>query len=132
MPKVLWYDLIERFPEANLVVAVLPDRSGEKAISNGQEAQQLLIRFLKKLRIQGEYAVTILRHEGRREVVCAFRDPVDAVQVAGAIGVSANYKQGAAIEYRILMRPSVEQRIWSVAGPPATHKVPRKPSYGRS
>ena len=130
MPKVTWNDLIESFPEAHLVVAVLPDRSGEESIANGQAAQQLLIRFLKKLPIQGNYAVTILRHDGRREIVCAFRDLADAEQAARAVGASSKHKHGAASEYRILLRPAVEQRIWSVAGPPTTHKLPRKPSYG--
>ena len=94
MPKLIWHDLIESFPEAHLVVAVLPDRSGEESIENGQATQQLLIRFLKKLPIQGDYAVTILRHDGRREIVCAFRDLADAEQVARAIGFRRTASRG--------------------------------------
>jgi hypothetical protein len=75
MLKANWTDLLSRFPEPHIVVASLPDSSEEESMSNAQSAQRLLVRVIRKLPITGEFAVTVCRQSGKREILCAFGDP---------------------------------------------------------
>ena len=61
MAKSGWCDLLARFPEPHIVVAALPDLTGEEGVSNAQSAQRLLVRLVRKLPTTGEFAVTVSR-----------------------------------------------------------------------
>jgi hypothetical protein len=49
MMKAPWDDLLARFPESHLLVAVFPDLSNKESIDNAQSAYRLLVRRIKKL-----------------------------------------------------------------------------------
>ena len=72
MTKAPWDDLLARFPEPYLLVAVLPDLSKKESIDNAQSAHRLLVRLIKNLPTQGEFAVMVSRQSGKREIMCAF------------------------------------------------------------
>ena len=84
MLKASWTDLLSRFPEPHIVVASLPDASEEESMSNAQSAQRLLVRVIRKLPITGEFAVTVCRQSGKREILCAFGGSSAAAVVAEA------------------------------------------------
>ena len=76
--KATWNDLLARFPEPHVLVAVLPNSSEKESIFNAQSAQRLMVRLIRKLPTHGEFAVTISRQSGQREILCAFADSSDA------------------------------------------------------
>src|SRR4030095_6396047 len=72
MLKATWNDLLARFPEPHVLVAVLPDSSEKESIFNAQSAQRLMVRLIRNLPTHGEFAVMVSRQSGQREILCAF------------------------------------------------------------
>jgi len=89
MTKAPWDDLLARFPEPYLLVAVLPDLSKKESIDNAQSAHRLLVRLIKNLPTQGEFAVMVSRQSGKREILCAFGNSSDAALVARLVELAA-------------------------------------------
>ena len=81
MLKATWNDLLARFPEPHVLVAVLPDSSETESIFNAQSAQRLMVRLIRNLPTHGEFAVMVSRQSGQREILCAFGDGSDAALV---------------------------------------------------
>ena len=82
MVKATWNDLLAHVPEPHFLIAVIPDSSEKETLFSAQSAHRLLVRLIQKLPTQGEFAVTVSRQSGRREIVCAFGDGSDAALVA--------------------------------------------------
>ena len=61
MLKATWNDLLARFPEPHVLVAVLPDSSEKESIFNAQSAQRLMVRLIRNLPTHGEFAVMVSR-----------------------------------------------------------------------
>ena len=132
MPKALWSDLLARSPGPHLLAAVLPDATKEQSLSNGQSAQRLMMRLLNKLRLRGDYAVTISRRNKQREILCAFTDADDVSNVARTIGASeAINREGSAGRYTFALDTATELKLVTLAGPPEAHRSPRTTPYQR-
>ena len=116
--KATWNDLLARFPEPHVLVAVLPDSSEKEIIFNAQSAQRLLVRLIKKLPTHGAFAVMISRQSGQREILCAFADSSDAAVVAKA--TSAYMSDGA--RYSFVLDEAAECNLLKIAGPPEPHR----------
>ena len=84
MAKAGWCDLLARLPDPHIVVAALPDPTEEESVFNALSAQRLLVRLIRKLPTTGEFAVTVSRQSGKREILCAFEESSDADIVAKA------------------------------------------------
>jgi hypothetical protein len=127
MPKTTWYELIAQCPWPHLVVASLPDET----LFSAREAQQLLMRLLKKLQPRGEYAVTISRRSGQQEIVCGFGDILDATLAARTTGAStAGQPQGTRMRHSFVLDESAARKLLTIAGPLEPHR-PRATSYDR-
>ena len=126
MLKATWNDLLARFPEPYLLVAVLPDSSEKESVDNAQPAQRLLVRLIRKLPTQGEFAVMVSRQSGQREILCAFGDGSDAALVAKAAAASRSDRE----RYSLVLDESAERKLLKIAGPPEAHR-PRATSYDR-
>jgi len=94
MVKATWNDLLARFPEPHVLVAVLPDSSEKESIVNAQSARQLLVRLIRKPPVHGEFAVMVFRQSGQREIHCAFGDSSDAALIAKAANASKSDRAG--------------------------------------
>ena len=103
--KATWNDLLARFPEPHVLVAVLPDSSEKESIFNAQSAQRLMVRLIKNLPTHGEFAVMVSRQSGQREILCAFGDGSDAALVAKAAGASMSDR----VRYAFMLDESAEQ-----------------------
>jgi hypothetical protein len=112
--KASWNDLMARFPEPHVLVAVLPGSSEKESIVNAQSAQRLLVRLIRKLPTHGEFAVTVSRQSGQREILCAFGDSSDAALVAK----STNASKSDRLRYSFMLDGSAELKILKIAGPP--------------
>jgi len=123
---VTWNDLMARFPEPHLLVAVLPDASEAESIFNAQSAHRLMVRLIRKLPAHGEFAVTVSRQSGQREILCAFGASSDAALVAKA--ASASMSDHA--RYSFVLDGSAERKLLKIAGPPEPHR-PRATSSDR-
>jgi hypothetical protein len=126
MLKATWNDLLARFPEPYLLVAVLPDSSEKESVDNAQPAQRLLVRLIRKLPTQGEFAVMVSRQSGQREILCAFGDGSDAALVAKAAAASRSDRE----RYSLVLDESAERKLLKIAGPPEPHR-PRAKAYDR-
>ena len=126
MVKAPWDDLLARYPEPHVLVAVLPNSSEEETIFGAQSAQRLMVRLIRKLPAHGEFAVTISRQNGQREILCAFGDGSDAALVAKA----ANASQADRARYSFMLDDSAERNLLKIAGPPEPHR-PRATPYDR-
>ena len=126
MLKATWNDLLARFPEPHVLVAVLPDSSEKERIFNAQPAQRLLVRLIRKLPTQGEFAVMVSRQSGQREILCAFGDGSDAALVAKAAAASRSDRE----RYSLVLDESAERKLLKIAGPPEPHR-PRATAYDR-
>ena len=126
MVKATWNDLLARSPEPHLLVAVLPDASEEESIFNAQSAQRLMVRLIRKLPVHGEFAVTVSRQSGQREILCAFADSSDAALVAKVASASMSDR----VRYSFVLDESAERKILKIAGPPEPHRA-RATSYDR-
>ena len=124
--KAAWTDLLARFPEPHLLVAVLPDSSEKESLVNAQSAHRLLVRLIQKLPTQGEFAVTVSRQSGQREIVCAFGDGSDAALVAKV--TNAGMADGA--RHSFVLDGSAERKLTKIAGPPEP-RGPRATSSDR-
>ena len=116
--KASWNDLMARFPEPHVLVAVLPGSSEKESIVNAQSAQRLLVRLIRKLPTHGEFAVTVSRQSEQREILCAFGDGSDAALVAKA----ANASKSDRLRYSFMLDGSAELKILKIAGPPEKHR----------
>jgi hypothetical protein len=126
MTKAPWVDLLARFPEPHVLTVVLPDSSEKESIVNAQSAQRLLLRLIRKLPIQGDFAVMVSRQSGQREILCAFGDSSDAALVAKA----ASGSKSDLVRYSFMLDGSAERRLLKIAGPPEPHR-PRATAYDR-
>jgi hypothetical protein len=126
MMKAAWNDLLARFPEPYLLVAVLPGSSERESIDNAQSAQRLLVRLIRNLPTHGEFAVMVSRQSGQREILCAFGDGSDAALVAKAAGASMSDR----VRYSFMLDSSAERKLLKIAGPPEPHR-PRATAYDR-
>jgi hypothetical protein len=126
MVKAVWNDLLARFPEPHLLVAVLPDSSEKENIFSAQSAKRLIVRLIKKLLAHGEFAVTVSRQSGQREILCAFGDSSDAAVVAKAASASMSDRA----RYSFVLDGSAERKLLKIAGPPEPHR-PRVKAFDR-
>jgi hypothetical protein len=126
MLKTTWNDLLARFPEPHVLVAVLPDASEKESIFNAQSAQRLMVRLIRNLPTHGEFAVMVSRQSGQREILCAFGDGSDAALVAKAAGASMSDR----VRYSFMLDSSAERKLLKIAGPPEPHR-PRATAYDR-
>jgi hypothetical protein len=85
-------------------VASLPDDSTEQQVTSAHPLQMLVRRLLKMLPVTGRYALTISRSQGRREIMCAFENAVDALA-------------GWSSQHTFLLDEKAEERILKTAGP---------------
>jgi len=80
-------NFIRRYPDARLLVAVLPKQFGQPQI-----AASILREFIAMLPPAGEYAVGVFRHIATRhrpgavEIHCVFENESDAEKVAQIFG----------------------------------------------
>ena len=118
MVKATWNDLLARSPEPYLLVAVLPDSSEKESIVNAQSAQRLLVRLIRKLPTQGEFAVMVSRQSGQCEILCAFGDSSDAALIAKA----ANASKSDRARYSFVLDDAAERNLLKTAGPPEPHR----------
>jgi hypothetical protein len=118
MVKATWNDLLARFPEPHVLVAVLPGSSERESIVNAQSAQRLLLRLIRKLPTQGEFAVMVSRQSGQREILCAFGDSSDTALIAKA----ANASKSDRARYSFVLDESAERNLLKIAGPPEPHR----------
>lgn len=128
MTKTGWTDLLARCPEPHILLAALPDLSEEDSVSSAQSAQRLLVRLIKKLPTLGDFAVTVSRQSGKREILCAFGDSNDAEIVARAIK-AAKAPMSARARYSFVLDEEAERSLTKIAGPPEPHRRAR--SVGR-
>ena len=126
MLKATWNDLLARFPEPHVLVAVLPDSSEKESIFNAQSAQRLMVRLIRNLPTHGEFAVMVSRQSGQREILCAFGDGSDAALVAKAASASMSDRA----RYSFVLDESAERNLLKIAGPPEPHR-PRATAYDR-
>ena len=124
MPKTTWSELLARFPTPHLVVALLPG----KVHLSAHPAQQLLVRLLKKLPTQGDYAVTISRRNGQQEILCGFSASSDAALLARA--TDAATAMDAAGVHSFVLDGSAAKKLLTIAGPPEKRR-PRATAYDR-
>jgi hypothetical protein len=96
------------------LIAALPDSSEKGSIDNAQSAQRLLVRLIRNLPTQGEFAVTVSRQSGKREILCAFGDSSDAALVAKAACASMSDRA----RYSFVLDGSAERKLLKIAGPP--------------
>jgi len=121
MTKTGWTDLLARFPEPHILLAVLPDLSEEESVSNAQSAQRLLVRLIRKLPLLGEFAVTVSRQSGKREILCAFGDSVDAEMVAHAVK-AVKAPMSARARYSFVLDRKAERKLTKMAGTPEPYR----------
>lgn len=124
MAKTTWGDLLARFPNAPLVIAVLPDSSEGKTLSDAHPAQRLLVRLIRKVSPQADFAVTVSRQNSQREVQCAFEDGSDARLFANITNASV-FGRG---RYSFALDELAEERLAQIAGPPQPHRKMRTTS----
>jgi hypothetical protein len=127
MAKAAWDDLLARFQQPHLLVAVLPGSTEKDMLFNAHSAQRLLVRLIRKLSTKADFAVTVSRQSGQTEILCAFGDSSDATLFANLTKASVS---GCA-RYSFLLDQSAERRLIKMAGPPEPHRRPRLTSYER-
>ena len=124
--KTFWNDFMARFPEPDVLVAVLPSSSEKESIVSALSAQRLLVRLIRKLPPHGEFAVMVSRQSGQREIMCAFGDSSDAALAAQATGASMLDRA----RYSFVLDGLAERKLLKVAGAPEPHR-PRATAYDR-
>jgi hypothetical protein len=127
MSKTTWSELLARFPTPYLVVASLPDEMH----ANAHPALQLLVRLLKKLPTQGDYAVIISRRNGQQEILCGFSASSDATLLARATEASAASQPVAAEAPSFVLDGSAAKKLLTIAGPPEKRRQPRATASDR-
>ena len=81
--EVSWSAFIDRCPAAHLIAGVLPEKEGGGA--KLRRRLDLLARLLKRLGLDGCYALVIDRSGIRPEIHCAFECEPDARRVGQAL-----------------------------------------------
>lgn len=83
MADMSWSAFVERYPAAHLIAGVLPEKEGGGA--KLRRRLDLLARLLKRLGLDGSYALVINRAGSRPEIHCAFECELDARRVGQAL-----------------------------------------------
>ena len=115
--KAVWNDLVARFPEFYSVVAQLPDTREDDVLLNAHSAQKLMVRLIRKLPTQGEFAIRVSRQSGQRQIICGFGDRSDAALVANVTKASSSGRTSC-----FVLDETAEQELFKIAGPGATHR----------
>ena len=85
MPRVPWHLFQRRQRDAHLVVGVGAQTDRATTGDELQEAQSVLTRFVKKQRLSGDYAATVVRDSGRPELYFAFEEEGAAQELAAVL-----------------------------------------------
>jgi hypothetical protein len=98
-----------------MLVASLPD--GDDLGADARALHMLVRRLLKKLSLQGRYAVAISRSGGRSEIRCAFELSADAERVVRAVdAVTVESEPGWASLHAFTLDASATARLLQMAG----------------
>jgi hypothetical protein len=89
MSRVPWHLFKDRQPCAHLVVGGLV-QTDEPVGDELTTAQSVLTRLASKHAPAGDYAATVVRNTGRREVYFAFDDDTEARKFAAAVQAEAS------------------------------------------
>ena len=124
MPRVQWSELVAPTSSLHLLVASLPDVSAKQQIASALTLQMLVRRLLKMLPLTGRYALTISRSQGRREIMCAFENALDADQAAKAVDATlVEPLSGWSSQHAFLLDEKAEERILRTAGPGSPRRL---------
>ena len=85
MSRVPWHLFQDRQHRAHLVVAVIALPDGPPGGDELAAAQSVLTRLVKKYKLTGDYAATVVRDTGRPEAYFAFEDEADAAKLAAIL-----------------------------------------------
>ena len=85
MSRVPWHLFQDRQQRAHLVVAVIALADGPPGGDELTLAQSVLTRLVKKHKLAGDYAATVVRDAGRSELYFAFEDEADAKKLAALL-----------------------------------------------
>ena len=85
MSRVPWHLFQDRQQRAHLVVAVIALPDGPPGGDELTLAQSVLTRLVKKHKLAGDYAATVVRDAGRSELYFAFEDEADAKKLAALL-----------------------------------------------
>ena len=85
MSRVPWHLFQDRQRRAHLVVAVIALPDGPPGGDELAAAQSVLTRLVKKYKLTGDYAATVVRDTGRPEAYFAFEDEADAAKLAAIL-----------------------------------------------
>jgi hypothetical protein len=85
MSRVPWHLFQDRQQSAHLVVAVIALPDGPPGGDKLTLAQSVLTRLVKKQKLGGNYAATVVRDAGRSELYFAFEDEADAAKLAALL-----------------------------------------------
>jgi hypothetical protein len=119
MGRTPWNDFLARVTKPYVVTAVLPSASEDAGTLNALPEQRLLLRLIRKP-ARGDFAVTVSRHSGKREILCAFADSSDAALIAKAAHAHVSPEGICAF---ILDEPTW-RKLMKIAGPPERHRRP--------
>jgi hypothetical protein len=125
MPKALWRDLEALLSTDRILIAVLaPELRSGSAYAGPEirEVSEAVLRACRRLGLEGHYASTPLRRDGRPEVLIGFEHRDDLATFAGRLKVDLTMGQGP-------WRFTLDDRAWAglvkLAGPPkAKRKAP--------
>jgi hypothetical protein len=90
MSRVPWHLFQDRQPRAHLVVGALVQTDEPVGGDELTVAQSVLTRLASKHAPAGDYAATVVRDTGRREVYFAFDDETEARKFAAAVQAEAS------------------------------------------
>ena len=85
MSRVPWHLFQDRQHRAHLVVAVIALPDGPPGGDELAAAQSVLTRLVKKHKLTGDYAATVVRDTGRPEAYFAFEDEAEAAKLAAIL-----------------------------------------------
>ena len=82
------------------------------------------MRLIQKLPTRGEFAVTVSRQSGQREIVCAFGDGSDAALIAKVTKAAIAGKA----RHSFVLDGLAERKLIKIAGPPEPYRPRATPS----
>ena len=85
MSRVPWHLFQDRQPRAHLIVGVLALADGPPGGDDLTAAQSVLMRLVRKHKLAGDYAATVVRDTGLPEAYFAFEDEADATKLAALL-----------------------------------------------